>query len=207
MKKYITVLALGMALLFPSCVSQHKTLRHYTPFTPDVVRLNMTMHDYRYLGEVTMEVTYKTYLGSIGKVLTINGEAYNPRYYRSTQILWDERVPMSSVMRKALYKVTDTYENADYILPVKQEKTYDHMIGGRIVKETLTVKVFALQKRSQAEMDAENERLAEEHRKAIERKDKEVSEIQQQMQDLQRRLDDANATIQQMQTRPGNRRR
>lgn len=196
MKRNVILLCtLTVALMLTSCVSQHKTLNQYAPLTPDKVRLELTMQDYEYLGDVTMEVTYKTYFGSVGKILTINGEAYNPRFYRSAQIRWNKDVRVSSVMEKALYKIGDTYPDADYIMPVRQERVYDHMLGGREIRETLTVKVFALKKQTRQEMDANNRQIEEQHQQALRQKEQEKTELQRQLQELQRQLDDANLLL------------
>jgi hypothetical protein len=47
-------------------------------------------------------------------------------------------------MDKALYKVHEQYPNADYILPTFHKKEVQYMNGGRIVKETLTVKAYKI---------------------------------------------------------------
>lgn len=133
-----------MMLVFTSCVSQHEVSKQYsTPFRPNVVRLDMTMDDYEYLGEVTVAVEYKTYFGIFKKMVSINGKAYNPRTYRLSQL---NMYPSANytVFRKALYKVTDAYPMADYIIPASRTKQVEHMIGGRIIKEQITVKVFAI---------------------------------------------------------------
>lgn len=143
MKKYIIML-LTVAVAMTSCVSQHEVSRKYSsPFRPDVVRLDMTMDDYEYLGQVTVEVEYKTYLGIFKKMVSINGEAYNPRSYRMSQL---NLYPSANytAFRKALYKVTDEYPTADYIVPASRTKQVGHMVGGRVIKEQMTVKVFTI---------------------------------------------------------------
>lgn len=143
MKKYIIML-LTTVVALTSCVSQHEVSRKYsTPFRPDVVRLDMTMDDYEYLGQVTVEVEYKTYLGIFKKMVSINGEPYTPRSYRLSQL---NLYPSANytAFRKALYKVTDEYPMADYIVPASRSKHVEHMVGGRIIKEQMTVKVFAI---------------------------------------------------------------
>lgn len=149
MKKYLYIIVATLSLLMTSCVSQREVNRNYSsPFRPNVIRLDMTMDDYEYLGQVTVEVEYKLYLGIFKKNLTINGENYNPRQFRVTNL---NLYPYSntSVFRKALYKVVDLYPNADYIVLASKQKEIQHMFGGRIVKETMTVKVFSVRSAKQ----------------------------------------------------------
>lgn len=155
MKKVIYI-ALMAVLVLTSCVSQHNVNRAYAPFKPDQVRLNVTMADYEYLGDVTMEVVYKHY-GLWRKVLTINGVKYDPRYYSKTQLDFTKRIKMSPLMKKACYKVIEMYPQADYIVPATAKKEYEHMFAGRNIKETLTVKVFALKTKSNSAINKEVE--------------------------------------------------
>lgn len=173
MKKIFYVALLGVVALATSCVSQHNVNRAYTPLKPDVVRLNVTMADYEYLGEVTMEVVYKRY-GLVKKVLTINGENYDPRYYTQTQIDFTKRIKMSKWMKRACHKIVDTYPTADYIVPVSSRTEFEHMMGGKNIKETMTVKVFALKNHAiknntqeieaiKAQLKAENQKVEAEN--------------------------------------------
>lgn len=189
MKRLTHILLIAaVTLLVTSCVSQHSVNRTYAPLTPDVVRLNVTMEDYVYLGEQTVEVTYKTYLGIFRKVLTINGEDYNPRYYRSTYLALNRSVRVNSIMRKALYKVADTYPGADYIMPVTHDIEVKHMLGGRITKETMTIKVFALNKTSEV---AKQQQALEQKDNAIQAQEAENAQLKARIQALQEELNAA----------------
>lgn len=143
MKKLLYISLFTIMFLATGCVSQHNVNSSYNQMKPDYIRLDVTMDDYQYLGDVTMEVVYKNY-GLWKKIVTINGESYNPRYYTLTAINFPKSISMSSVMRKACYKIVETYPNADYVVPASSRVEYEHMLAARNVKETLTVKVFAL---------------------------------------------------------------
>ncbi len=144
MKQYMKplfILALAIVGL-SSCVTHHAANKTF--FKTDEVRLEMNMLDMEYLGTVTVEAEYKTYLGIFKKGLTINGVPYDSRNYTTTHLA---NVPSSAYSRfitKALYKVTDTYEEVDYVIPTSHKKDVEHMIGGRIIKESLTLKVYRL---------------------------------------------------------------
>lgn len=143
MKRILLPILLLVAVLGTSCVSQHGVDKNYAAFRPDVVRLNMTMDDYQYLGDVTIEAEYKTYLGIFRQILTINGEPYTTRTYRKTQIAFNRPVRLG-VLEKALYKVVDTYPEANYLLPTSSTDVVEHMTAGRIHKCRMTVKVYAV---------------------------------------------------------------
>lgn len=196
MKKVIYI-ALMAVLVLTSCVSQHNVNRAYAPLKPDYVRLDVTMADYEYLGDVTMEVVYKHY-GLWRKVLTINGENYDPRYYSKTQLDFTKRVKMSSLMKKACYKVVETYPQADYIVPATAKKEYEHMFAGRNIKETLTVKVFALKTKSNAAISEEIEQLKTQMQADLNKVQNENNQLKTQLQktqeelDLQKRINESN---------------
>ena len=206
MKKSIFILMMALlAGVTTSCVSQRNIDKNYAPFKPDVVRLNVTMDDYVYLGDVTVEVEYKTYLGIFRKVLSINGEEYDPRNFRSTSLTLGKNIKLG-LLHKALYKVTDTYANADYILPVSDQLEVKHMFLGRERKRSVTFKVFQLAKSSgvmaeKAEMESQRNAAQEESAALRQERD----ELQQQLNDAQKRIDDLEAL--QRATRGGSQRR
>ncbi len=143
MKKLLYTSLFALMLLATGCVSQHNVNRSYNQMKPDFIRLDVSMNDYIFLGEVTMEVIYKDY-GLWRKIVSINGENYDPRNYTLTTITFPKNISMSRLMTKACYKIVDTYPNADYVVPASSRKEFEHMLAGRNIKETLTVKVFAL---------------------------------------------------------------
>ena len=197
MKKltYILMIAL-LAVVTTSCVSQRDIDKNYAPFKPDVVRLDLTMDDYVYLGDVTVEVEYKTYLG-IPKILTVNGQAYDPRYVHRTNIAMGRKIRLG-VIKKALYKITDTYRDADYILPVSDNEVVQHMFMGRIKRRTVTFKVFQLAKSSGiiAEQAKTNEEL-----KASQQ---EAESLRQQRDELQGKLNDSERRIKELEAQNRN---
>ncbi len=139
--KHLFILALGMISL-SSCVNHHVATKTF--FKTDEVRLEMSMQDMEYLGTVTVNAEYKTYLGIFTKGLTINDQLYDTRNYTKTHLANVSSSQYSKFITKALYKVTDTYADADYVIPTSHKKDVEHMIGGRIIKESLTLKVYRL---------------------------------------------------------------
>ena len=144
-KRIIIPILLLIAALGTSCVSQHNVERNYSELRPDVIRLYMTMDDYQYLGDVTIDIEYKTYLGIFRKILTVNGEPYDPRYYHNTQISFTHKIKLG-LLKKSLYKVAQTFPEADYLMPVSFNDDVQHMPGGRIHKQTMIIKAYAVNK-------------------------------------------------------------
>lgn len=137
---FLLVALAGMS----SCVSHSSLNRTY--FKPDEVRLEMSMQDLEYVGQVTVETEYKRYFGMFTKILTVNGEAYDQRTYTVSRLAVQPDVRSSKYIKKALYKVVDTYPDADYTIPTFYKKEVEHMFGGRIIKESMTIKVYRLKK-------------------------------------------------------------
>lgn len=180
MKQRIFIpILLFIAVLGTSCVSQHSVDTNYSALHPDLVRLNLTMADYQYLGDVTIEMEYKTYFG-IPKILTINGQPYDPRFYRETNICFSQKVRLG-ILKKALFKVTDTYPNADYLVPATSTDIVEHMMGGRIHKRTMTVKAYALNHESLESMNKQ-------HQAELQSKEKANADLRKQVSDLQKEL-------------------
>lgn len=144
MKNYIKsiLLLLVVGLGMSACVSHHAVNKTY--FRPNQTRLEIAMQDMEYVGQVTVTAEYKTYFGMFVKILTINGQPYNPRQYSKTYLTFAKDIPCSRYMKLAMHKVTDTYAEPDYVIPTKFNKEVDHMVGGRIIQESMTMKVYRL---------------------------------------------------------------
>jgi len=183
---FIPVILLFMAVIGTSCVSQKKVDTNYSDFRPRVTRLELTMDDYQYLGDVTVEVEYKTYFG-IPKIYTVNGEKYDPRFRRQTNIAFGRPVKLGP-LSKALYKITDTYPDADYILPCSYADNIEYMNAGRIHHRSLKVKVFAINKVSSTAAAAQQQAQVEE----LSGKN---AELQQQVNALQQELNSTKEAL------------
>lgn len=190
-QRILLPILLLVAVLGTSCVSQHNVERNYSEFRPDIVRLNLTMDDYQYLGDVTIDVEYKTYLGIFRKILTVNGEPYNPRFYTNTRIALGKNVKCLGALHKALYKVTATYPNADYIMPASYSDEVQHMLGGRIHKRSMTLKVYAIDKLSAEEVEKSHQAVLQDMESRNASLQEQVNALQQQLQDKQQELEKA----------------
>jgi len=115
-------------------------------FTPGIVKLNLTMNDFQFLGEVKVDVEYRTYFNSINVYETINGETYNRRVSRSVHFVGDRGISLSIPIQKATYKVVDKYPDADYYVPVFTDKQIENMFMGSHTKEVVTFKIYKQKK-------------------------------------------------------------
>lgn len=182
---------LFVAVLGTSCVSQKKVDKNFSDFRPDVVRLNLTLDDYQYLGDITVDVEYKTYFG-IQKIYTVNGEPYDPRFYRETHISFGRNINLGP-LSKALYKVTDTYPNADFVVPAGFTDNVEYMAGGRIHHRTMTVKVYAISQVSAVEAAAQ-------HKAEVDALNDKNAELQQQITALQQELNSTKQALEKAET-------
>ena len=189
-QRIIIPILLFVAAIGTSCVSQHKVERNYSEFRPNIVRLNLTMDDYQYLGDVTIDVEYKTYLGIFRKILTVNGEPYDPRFYTNTDIAFGRKVKLG-LLNKALYKVTATYPDADYLVPVSFNDIVEHMPAGRIHKCSLSVKAYAINQVSSKEMEELHKAEVEELNSANAELKQELEAAQQELKSAKRELEKA----------------
>lgn len=140
MKKSFLFTLLAVLALTTSCVSQKNNSGFAVK--PNEVRLEIGMDDLTYLGTVNVEIEYKKY-GAITKIYTVNGTNYDPRYFTETTL--SVKLPMGAgMLQKALYKVQDTYPDAEFAIPVNHRKEVMYMNGGRIIKETMAVKTYKL---------------------------------------------------------------
>lgn len=133
---------------FSSCsIGQHNYNTVKTSnFSPDIVRLDLSWSDLELVGEVKVDVEYRTYLGAFKVYDAVNGEDYSKRFSRHVGFSGKSNMRLSLPIRKATYKVIDTYPGADYYVPVFRDKKVEKMFLGSKVKEEVTFKVYKYKK-------------------------------------------------------------
>jgi hypothetical protein len=134
--------------IFSACsIGQHTyNATRTTDLSPDIVRLDLTLSDFEFLGEVNINVEYRTYLKGITVYESINGEVYNRRLSRHVSFAGKSPVVLSFPLRKATYKVIETYPDADYYVPVFTDRISDNLFLGSRIKEEAVFKVYKLKK-------------------------------------------------------------
>jgi hypothetical protein len=146
MKKIASILFVAVLVVsLSSCVSRYEyRSAKSTSFTPNRVELKQTMTDYEYLGDVQVSIQYKTYLGFITHIEAINELPYNRHEKKIVNIRGDKDVAVSCRIRQALYKVLDTFPDADYYIPVKSVEKIDNLFLGKSISYVVTVKCYKL---------------------------------------------------------------
>lgn len=110
--------------------------------TPDEVRLNLDMDNFELLGETIISVQTRTYFGIFTKTDSINGESYNFRQVKRTDLKGWNQMKIDRHLRKALYKVVEEFPHADYYVPVFEKTDKERLFLGRYEKKQMTVKAY-----------------------------------------------------------------
>lgn len=147
MKKIFLTLTMitFMMLSFNSCSGlQQMSDVQSTSFTPNYVRVDANINDYELLGETTVSVESRIYLGVIKKIDKINDVQYNFRNIKIVQLEGNTNIKLKGDINKALYKVVEEYPNADYYVPVVKKTDIERMFLGKYVKESIVIKAYKL---------------------------------------------------------------
>lgn len=142
-KLNIMLILVGIALLFGSCRGTFEYNKKRTmDFAPDQVRLNIDMSNFELLGETTLTVDSRTYMGIFKHIDSINGVEYNFRDVKYTKLQGQQTMKLDGCVKKALYKVLEKYPNADYYVPVSSKKHKLRLFLGRQQKDVIVVKAY-----------------------------------------------------------------
>lgn len=148
MKKIATILySICVVLCLSSCNTTHTyTHMRTTHFTPDVVRMELTMSDLQYLGQTTLTVKTRTYFGFIKITDSVNGEQYNYRTVSHVDLqgMTDINIPIE--LKKAAYKALEEFPEADYFIPVSTKREVERMFMGNHTTHTVVLKAYKLNK-------------------------------------------------------------
>lgn len=140
-RKLLLILGLvALIVSFSSCSGNKKvaTVRNFS-------ELGFTMADYQKLGQTTVTVESRTYLGFIHFVDKVNDEIYNARESKVVRI--EGMMEVSSMYKdinKAIYKVLEEYPDADYLKPTIVEEDFNKLFLGRYTKTTMVIKAYKL---------------------------------------------------------------
>jgi len=146
MKKYIVLFIIGFALLGAACTLgkfSHKTAPA-TSFAPGIVKLELTMEQFEYLGETEISVNHKTYLGIFSRLDSINGLPKEPHNKKFVKFFGNHDIPVKGKMKRAAYKVIEEFPNADYYIPVNYQKNVTRMFLGSSKTQKMTIKAYKL---------------------------------------------------------------
>ena len=147
MKRFFLTLTMitFTVLLFSSCSGLRQVSGvQSTSFVPDYVRIEANINDYAQLGESTVTLEYREYLGFINKIDKVNGEDYNFRDVKIIELEGKTNIKLNGDIKKALYKVVEEYPNAVYYVPVMKQTEVERMFLGKYIKESVILKAYKL---------------------------------------------------------------
>ncbi|MFT7085964.1 MAG: hypothetical protein ACJAV5_001686 [Vicingaceae bacterium] len=138
----------ALTLLLSSCSSSTNVTKMRSASTsPDIVRLEMTLDDYEYLGETEINVEYLRYFGVFSYVNAINGNAVTAR--NKSFVYLQGRSPInlgSPLLNRALIKAYKAYPDADFLMPSMTAKEIEKLFLGRKVKMSAKIKSYKIRK-------------------------------------------------------------
>lgn len=138
-------LSLFVILLFASCGVQYESTRvKSTSMTPDEVRLNLDLSNFELLGETEVSVDYRTYLGFINCLDSVNHEAYNRRIVNKVKLKGHKDFSLPRYLNRAAYKVVEAFPEADYYVPMYTRKKILKMFLGRQSEQAIVIKAYKL---------------------------------------------------------------
>lgn len=148
MKKILLIL---FAICIMGCFNSCNTMRTYnemrtTSFTPDLVRMNVNLSDVQLLGQTTLTVQTRTYLGMFKHTDYVNGVRYDYRTVTKVSLHGMTDIKLPREMQKAAYKALEEFPEADYFVPVSAKKEVDWMFLGHRTTHTVVVKAYKYNK-------------------------------------------------------------
>ncbi|MFC2115358.1 hypothetical protein ACFLTU_02720 [Bacteroidota bacterium] len=144
-KLTLAILVVGFLVFMSSCVGTYNTKSSRTAsFYPNLVWYELSSDDMQFLGEMEISISYRKYLGIFRVYENINGEAVNRRIVNTLTLYGDKNVPLSPVLRRALYDVHVQYPEADFLIPVFEIEQLQTMFMGRRVEKRAKIRAYKL---------------------------------------------------------------
>ena len=122
-------------------LSSCSVVRHNT-YSPNAVQLNLDMDDLQKLGEVEISVEYRTYLGFIRAIDTINGVPYDGKVINRVSLPSSLAGEMKAPLNRAVYKVFEQYPEAEYIVVSNAKSNTERLFLGSEITASAKVLVY-----------------------------------------------------------------
>lgn len=140
--KFITIIIL-VVTLFSSCGTLYEQSKiRSTSLVPDVIRLDMNIEQLELLGEQKISVNYRTYLGFIHALDSINDVAYDRRNINKVVFKGSKDFILPRYLSHAASKVIEIFPNADYYVPVYSSCQESRMFLGRKTRKSMIIKAY-----------------------------------------------------------------
>jgi len=145
-KLNLAILLTGLLFLMASCgIGTYTTKSARTAsFYPNLVWYELSSDDMQLLGEMEISISYRKYLGIFRVYESINGEEFNRRIVNTVTLYGDRNVPLSPVLRRALYAVYVQYPESDFLIPVIETEELQTMFLGRRVEKRAKIRAYKL---------------------------------------------------------------
>ena len=132
-------------MFMSSCIGTYNTKSSRTAsFYPNLVWYELTSDDMELLGEMEISISYRRYLGIFRVFDKINGEDVNRRVINTVSLYGDKNVPLSPILKRALYEVHIQYPDADFLIPVFETEQKETMFLGRRVEKRAKIRAYKL---------------------------------------------------------------
>ena len=132
-------------MFMSSCIGTYNTKSSRTAsFYPNLVWYELTSDDLELLGEMEISISYRRYLGIFRVFDKINGEDVNRRVINTVSLYGDKNVPLSPILKRALYEVHIQYPEADFLIPAFETEQKETMFLGRRVEKRAKIRAYKL---------------------------------------------------------------
>ena len=132
-------------MFMSSCIGTYNTKSSRTAsFYPNLVWYELTSDDMELLGEMEISISYRRYLGIFRVFDKINGEDVNRRVINTVSLYGDKNVPLSPILKRALYEVHIQYPEADFLIPAFETEQKETMFLGRRVEKRAKIRAYKL---------------------------------------------------------------
>lgn len=141
MKYFLIFLIAGLIL---SGCSNYYTLteRRSTSLTPDIVRLNINLSDFEYMGKTEISVRSRQYFGLINVIDSVNNRPFNYRDVRIVELTGPRDIRLTADMKKAAYKVLDEFPDATYYIVSSNYVKVHRLFLGKWSMHTMEVQAY-----------------------------------------------------------------
>lgn len=146
MKKVLLFLLPMFMVFFMSCSSMQTLQKAPATSMAPEVQLNIGLDDIEYMGETTISVTTRTYLGIIKRIDKVNGEVYDRRNTTSVNLLGNVDVRLQGDLKLAAGKVIKEFPGADYFVPVIYKDDVMNLFLGKLSTKTMVIKAYKYKK-------------------------------------------------------------
>jgi len=123
------------------------SVTHNATFSPDSTRLQLRLDDMEYLGECEISIEYRTYMGIIRCIDTINGISYkgDAMHFASLRGNWlASETSLYPLLSRAAYKAVEEYPDATYFMVVRQTRLRERLFLGSEIRTTARIRAYRL---------------------------------------------------------------